>query len=350
MNLNEHRGVWVFAEQNEGRLRAVSLELLGKARDLANRLSVGLTAVLLGENVEKLCADLIHYGADRVLWADSAKLRYFSTDIYTRVIASAARELKPEIFLVGATHVGRDLAPRIARRLGTGLSADCTSLDTYEDTRLLQQTCRAFGGSLMVTIVTPKHRPQMATVRPGVMQPTQKSTGKGEIISIAVDIKDKDTRVSTLDVIKETRRGIELEEAEIVVAGGMGVGSAENFQMLGKLAEVLGGAVGASRNAVDAGWAPSDCMIGQTGKTVKPKLYIACGISGAVQHTVGMKDSEVIVAISKDRKAPIFEIADYAIVADLHQVIPLLIQELLRNKSAAEARIVSTRLYQKPEV
>jgi len=335
MSLNKHRGVWVFAEQNEGRLRRVSLELLGKGRELANRLGVELTAILLGENVGKLCADLIHYGADRVLWAISPKLRYFSTDIYTRVIASAATEHKPEIFLVGATYVGRDLAPRIARRLGAGLSADCVSLDIDEETRLLQQTCPAFGGSLMVTIVTPKHRPQMATVRPGVMQPLQKSTRKGETISIPVDIEDKDMRVSTLDVIKETRRGIELEQAEIIVAGGMGVGSAEDFKMLGRLAELLGGEVGASRDAVEAGWAPSDCMIGQTGKTVKPKLYIACGISGAVQHAVGMKDSEVIVAISKDRKAPIFEIADYGIVADLHQVIPLLIQELLRNKRAA---------------
>ncbi len=335
MNLNEHQGVWVFAEENEGRLRRVSLELLGKGRELANRLSVELTAVLLGENVEKLCADLIHYGADRVLWADSPNLRYYGTDPYTRVIASQAMEHKPEIFIIGATCVGRDLAPRIARRLGTGLSADCTSLDIGENTGLLQQTCPAFGGSLMVTIVTPKHRPQMATVRPGVMKPLQKSTRKGESISIPADIKDKDMRVSILDVIKETRRGIELEQTEIIVAGGMGVGSAENFQMLGKLAELLGGEVGATRDAVEAGWAPSGCMIGQTGKTVKPKLYLACGISGAVQHIVGMKDSELIVAISKDPKAPIFEITDYGIVADLHKVIPLLIQELLRNKRAA---------------
>jgi electron transfer flavoprotein alpha subunit len=350
MSLSEHRGVWVFAEQNEGRLRRVSLELLGKGRELADRLSVELTAILLGENVGKLCADLITHGADRVLWADSPKLRHFNTDIYTRVVATAAMEHKPEIFLVGATCVGRDLAPRIARRLGAGLSADCVSLDIDEKTTLLQQTCPAFGGQFMITIVTPRHKPQMATVRPGVMQPLQQGARRGETISIPADTEDKDMRVSTLTVVKEARRGIELEQAEIIVAGGMGVGSAENFQSIRELAEVLGGEVGASRDAVEAGWAPSDCMIGQTGKTVKPKLYIACGISGAVQHTVGMKDSEVIVAISKDRKAPIFEIADYGIVADLHQVVPLLIQELLRNKSATDPGIASSRVSLKPEV
>ncbi len=332
MSLNEYRGVWVFAEQNDGRLRRVSLELLGRGRELANRLSVDLTAILLGEKAGKLCTELIHYGADKVLWADSQELRHYRTDIYTRIIASQVMEHKPEILLIGATYVGRDLAPRIARRLGTGLSADCTSLDIDEGTRLLQQTCPAFGGKLMLTIVTPKHRPQMATVQPGVMQPLQKGTRKGEIISIPARIEDKDMRVSRLEVIEETRRGIGLEQAERIVSGGMGIGSAENFKMLGKLAELLGAEVGATRDAVEAGWAPSARMIGQTGKTVRPRLYIACGISGAIQHIVGIQDSELIVAISKDPKAPIFQIADYGIVADLHQVIPLLIQEFLRYK------------------
>lgn len=335
MSLDDYQGVWVFAEQKEGRLRRVSLELLGKGRELANKLSVDLAAILPGENVGDLCTELIDYGADKVLWADSPKLRDYSTDIYTRVIASAATEHKPEILLVGATYVGRDLAPRIARRLNTGLSADCTDLDIDGKTRLLLQTCPAFGGDFMISILTPKHRPQMATVRPGVMQPQQKSARKGEIISIPADIEDKDMRVSILNVVKETGRGIALEQADIIVAGGMGVRSAEDFIMLGKLAELLGAAVGATRDAVEAGWASSDRMIGQTGKTVRPKLYIACGISGAIQHIVGMQDSELIVAISKDPKAPIFQIADYGIVADLHQVIPLLTQELLRHKSGA---------------
>ncbi len=334
MSLNEYRGVWVFAEQNDGRLRRVSLELLGKGRELAHRLRVDLVAILLGEDAGKLCTELIDYGADKVLWADDPELRCYRTDTYTKIIASQIMEHKPEILLVGATYVGRDLAPRIARRLGTGLSADCTSLDIDEETRLLQQTCPAFGGNLMVTILTPKERPQMATVQPGVMQPLQKGARKGEIISIPADIEDKDMRVSRLRVIEETRRGIGLEQAERIVSGGMGIGSVENFKMLGKLAELLGAEVGATRNAVEAGWASSDRMIGQTGKTVRPTLYIACGISGAIQHIVGMKDSELTIAISKDPKAPIFQIADYGIVADLHQLIPLLIQELLRYKGA----------------
>jgi electron transfer flavoprotein alpha subunit len=335
MSLNEHRGVWVFAEQNEGRLRRVSLELLGKGKELADKLSVDLTAILLGQNVGKLCTDLVHYGADKVLWADSPNLAYYRTETYTRVIARRVMERNPEIFIIGATYMGTDLAPRVARRLVTGLSADCVGLDIDEETRLLLQTCPAFGGSYMVTIITPKHRPQMATVRPGVMQPLRKSTREGEVISIAADIEDKDMRVSTLKATEERRGAMAVEEAEIVVSGGMGLGSAEGFQMLSRLAELLGAQVGASRDAVEAGWADSDRMIGQTGKTVKPKLYLACGISGAVQHVVGMKDSELIIAICKDPKAPIFEIADYGIVADLHQVIPLLIEELLRDKGGA---------------
>ncbi|MBF7083000.1 electron transfer flavoprotein subunit alpha/FixB family protein [Desulfallas sp. Bu1-1] len=243
------------------------------------------------------------------------------------------RESKPEIFLVGATNLGRDLAPKVGRRLGTGLTADCTGLD-IDDEGMLLQTRPAFGGNIIATIVTPNHRPQMATVRPRVMVSLPRNEGRrGEVVKIPYKLDTMDLRVKVLDIVKEIKRGVNLEEADVIVAGGRGLGSAEGFKVLERLAGVLGGEIGASRDAVDAGWISHAHQIGQTGKTVRPKLYIACGISGTVQHTAGMKESDMIVAINTDPAAPIFEIADYGIVADLYQAVPALISAIESYKN-----------------
>ncbi len=331
--IDDYRGVWVLAEQRDGELRRVTLELLGKGRELADNLGVDLTALLLGQDVANLSQELINYGADRVFLAESPRLEYYRTDTYTRIIVHEIREHKPEIFIVGATYLGRDLAPRIAKRLDTGLTADCTELTIDQEKRLLVQTRPAFGGNIMASIVTPEHRPQMATVRPRVMKAvTRDASRNGEIIKIPVNIDEKDMRINILEIVKEARKGVNLEEADIIVAGGRGVGTPEKFKVLEELAQVLGAELGASRDVVDAGWISSTHQVGQSGKTVTPKLYICCGISGAVQHIAGMRDSEVIVAINKDPEAPIFQIADYGIVGDLHQVVPRLTEKLRRYK------------------
>jgi len=334
VDVKEYRGVWVLAEHREGELRRFTLELLGKGRELADILGVDLTAILLGQDVAKLSEELISYGADKVLLAESPKLAQYRTDTYTSMIVREVLERKPEIFLIGASYLGRDLAPRIAKRLDTGITADCTELGIDEEKRLLLQTRPAFGGNIIATIVTPEHRPQMATVRPRVMKAMDRDTSrKGEIIKIPADVGDKDMRVNILDTVKEARKAVNLEEADIIVSGGAGVGAPEKINVLEDLAQVLGAELGASRVIVDDGWISSTHQVGQTGKTVQPKLYIACGISGAVQHLAGMKESDVIVAINNDPEAPIFQIADYGIVADLHQVLPLLTKELEQYKS-----------------
>lgn len=325
----------MFAEQKEGRLRRVALELLGKGRELADILGAELTAFLLGYRVEGLGRELISYGADRVLLADDEILEYYRTDTYAGVITGQISRLKPEIFLAGATCVGMDLAPRIARRLDTGLTADCTDLGIDGDARLLLQTRPAFGGNIIATIVTPGHRPQMATVRPRVMKSLPADTGrKGDIVRVPVSPVAGDMRVKILDIVKEARKGSNLEEADIIVTGGRGVGAPEHFKLLEELAAVLGAGLGASRDVVDAGWISSVHQVGQTGKTVRPKLYIACGISGAVQHLAGMRDSEIIVAINSDPGAPIFQVADYGVVGDLHRVVPALTGALINYKSS----------------
>jgi electron transfer flavoprotein alpha subunit len=332
-NPDQYRGVWVFAEQRDGELRNVSLELLGKGRELADTLGVELTAILLGKNMDEKCQELISYGADSVIFGDDPRLKRYQTSVYTDIITDQIRKYEPEIIIMGATYLGRDLAPRIARRIGTGLTADCTDLEIDRKLRLLVQTRPAFGGNVIASIITPNHRPQMATIRPRVMQPLERDTSrKGKIIRVPVNIEDEDITVKILKIVKESRKRINLEEADIIVSGGRGIGTPEKFKVLEALAEVLGAEVGASRDVVDAGWIPSSHQVGQTGKTVRPKLYIACGISGAVQHIAGMKDSETIVAINTDPKAPIFEIADYGMVADLHQVVPLLTERLKQRK------------------
>jgi len=332
-DISSYRGVWVIAEQRHGKLMNVSLELISEGRKLADKLGEKLTAVLLGDNVSHLADFLIYQGADKVILAEHPLLLNYTTDAYSKVLYKLITERRPEIILIGATFIGRDLAPRLSARLGTGLTADCTKLEV-DDERKLLQTRPAFGGNLMATIITPNHRPQMATVRPGVMKKSEPDKSrKGEIEKVDVEIFEKDLRVVIERIVKEAKHVVNLEEAEVIVAGGRGLGSAEGFKLLEELADLLGGVVGASRAAVDSGWIHSSHQVGQTGKTVRPKLYIACGISGAIQHLAGMQGSHVIVAINKNPEAPIFKVADYGLVGDLYQIVPLLIEEIKKIKS-----------------
>ncbi|MBE3591852.1 MAG: electron transfer flavoprotein subunit alpha/FixB family protein [Thermoanaerobacter sp.] len=331
--MNEYKDIWVFAEQREQRLMNVSLEILGEARKLADKKGVKAYAVLVGYGVKGLADELIKYGADVVYVIDNPLLKNYTTEGYAKVIADLANEIKPEVILYGATYIGRDLAPRIASRLHTGLTADCTGLDIDEN-GLLLQIRPAFGGNLIATIICPERRPQMATVRPGVMKKAPKDEKrKGEIIEIQANIKEGDIRTQIFDIIKEAKSKVNIEEADIIVSGGRGVGGAEGFKLIQQLADALGGVVGASRAAVDAGWISSDHQVGQTGKTVRPKLYVACGISGAIQHIAGMGNAKTIVAINKNPDAPIFKVADYGIVGDLFKVVPALIEEIKRIKN-----------------
>lgn len=335
--MSEYKDIWVFVEQREQKLMNVSLEILGEARRLADKKGVKACAVLVGYEVKGLAEELIKYGADVVYVIDHPLLKNYTTDAYTKVICDLANSLKPEVILYGATYIGRDLAPRIAARMRTGLTADCTALDIDEN-GLLLQIRPAFGGNLIATIICPERRPQMATIRPGVMKKALIDEGRrGEVIEIKPVIEEKDIRTEIISIIKEARQKVNLEEADIIVSGGRGVGGPEGFKLIEELAEVLGGVVGASRAAVEAGWISSDHQVGQTGKTVRPKLYIACGISGAIQHIAGMGGAKTIVAINKNPDAPIFKIADYGIVGDLFKVIPALIEEIKEAKKKAMA-------------
>ncbi|MCG4578693.1 electron transfer flavoprotein subunit alpha/FixB family protein [Clostridium cochlearium] len=329
MELKDYRDVWVFIEQREGRIANVSLELLGEGRKIADKLGVKLKGILLGNKIEALAKDVVKYGADHVMYVDDKFLDIYSTEVYTRVISELVNKRKPEIILLGATTIGRDLAPRLAVRLKTGLTADCTSLDIEEETGNLLMTRPAFGGNLMATIVCEKHRPQMSTVRPGVMEKaTLDENRSGKVEKINFKLEEEDKKALVIDIIKKKKKEVALEEANIIVSGGRGLGDKEGFKLLKELADKLEGEVGASRGAVDSGWIDSEHQVGQTGKAVRPKLYIACGISGAVQHLAGMKESDCIVAINKDKDAPIFQIAHYGIVGDLYEVIPFIIKTL----------------------
>jgi len=328
-DINDFRGVWVFAEQSENRLARVSMELVGKGRELADKLGVDLTAFLLGESVEALAEELICYGADRVLLADDPVLKDYRSEIYTDIIAEQAMEERPEVIIVGASPIGRDLTPRLSFRVNAGCTADCTILDIDEENRLLVSTRPAFGGNVMATIICPDHRPQMSTVRPGVMPlPDKDETRKGEIIRLDPSIKEEDIQVEILESVRAKTDGVNIQEAERVVAVGMGAESEETVGRLKELAELLEAEIGASRLAVEAGWFDHDCQVGQTGKTIRPELYVACGISGAVQHTAGMSGSKIIIAINRDSNAEIFNFADYGIVGDLEKVVPAIIAEL----------------------
>lgn len=329
VNVDEYRGVWVFAEQRGGKLLNVAIELLGEGRKIADELGTELSAVLLGHNIDDVAETLIKYGADRVLYADSELLDVYTTEGYAKVIYDLIEEKKPEILLIGATNIGRDLGPRLSARVHTGLTADCTRLDVDKENRRLMMTRPAFGGNLMATILCPNHRPQMSTVRPGVMEKAKLvEDRKGTVEKIAPKLTDANIKAKVVDVVKSDKPVVALEEAPIIVSGGRGLGNQEGFKLIEELAEKLGGVVGASRATVDAQWIDQPHQVGQTGKTVRPGLYVACGISGAIQHLAGMQDSKCIVAINKDPNAPIFEVADYGIVGDLYEVIPALIEAL----------------------
>jgi len=340
-----YRGVWVFAEQKEGRIANVTFELLCEGRRLADKLGESLCAILLGDQVAKVARDLVCFGADKVYLAQSPQLAVFIEDSFTEVITGLIKVHKPNIVLLGATAIGRSLAPRVASRLETGLTADCTGLEIDPETRNLLQTRPAFGGNLMATIICPNHRPQMASVRPKVFKPAQRDQMRiGKIVRYDYKEHSLTQRAQLLAVVKETAETANIAQADIIVAAGRGLQDAENFEIIEQLAQVLGGAAGASRAIVDAGWAPYAHQVGQTGKTVRPKLYIACGISGAIQHLVGMQSSETIVAINKDPKAPIFDVADYCIVGDVLEVVPALTREIEKIQSTEQARPVVTNV------
>lgn len=338
-DIKEYRGVWVFMEHTEGEPAMVSWELLGVGAKLARSLGVKLCSVVIGDKVEDICQESFAYGASRVYLIDAPVFHYYRTETYYSAICYLVKKYKPEILLMGATGLGRDLAGAVATKLNTGLTADCTGLDIDEKGYLLQ-TRPAFGGNIMATIFTEHTRPQMATVRPHVMLLPEKDTSrKGEIVRESITIKEEDVATKVLEVVKDHGgECIDLAAAEVIVSGGRGMRDSENFGLLQKLADELGGVVGCSRAAVEAGWMPAERQVGQTGKTVRPKIYIACGISGAIQHLVGMQSSDVIIAINQDRYAPIFEVATYGIVGDVFQVVPAIIDHIreLRTKKAAK--------------
>ena len=329
----EYRGVWIFAEQRDGDMQKVSLELVGKGREIADKLGEKLTAVLLGYEVGNLSKTLIEYGADEVIVVDNQYLKKYTTDGYAKVMCDLIMDKKPEILFIGASYLGRDLGPRVAAILKTGLTADCTSLDIEEATGNLLMTRPAFGGNLMATIECPNHRPQMSTVRPGVfIVPCVDERRVGTIHKVETDLLEEDIRAKVVEVVKSLKDKVDLTEADIIVSGGRGVGSKEGFELLNKLAEALGGTIGGSRAVIDAGVLDKHLQVGQTGKTVRPKIYVACGISGAIQHLAGMQESEYIIAINKDDAAPIMKVADLAVVGDLYKIIPEMIKEINANK------------------
>lgn len=326
--LAEYKDVWVFCEQKKGVIQSVAYELLGKGRMLADELGVSLCAVLLGCRIKPRAEELIWRGADRVFFVDSPKLEDYQNEPYTAVLVKLVREHKPEILLCGATSTGRSLVSRVAVKIYAGLTADCTGLAIDKEKKLLLQTRPAFGGNVMATIICPRHRPQMATVRHKVMPEAKvDKKRKGEIIEQSFDDKQLLSRTKLLDIVDEIESTVNLAEADIIVSGGRGLQKPENFAIIEELAKTLGGAVGASRSAVDSGWIPYSHQVGQTGKTVCPKIYIACGISGQIQHLAGMQSSDIIVAINKDAHAPIFRVATYGIVGDLFEIVPLLTQK-----------------------
>ena len=336
--LAQYHDVWVFVEQTEGEPAKVSWELLGVGAELAKTLGVQLCAVVVGENVDNLCHEAFAYGAKKVYLLDEPVYKHYRTEPYLAAICFLTEKYKPEIILMGATGLGRDLAGAVATRLKAGLTADCTGL-SIDENRNLMQTRPAFGGNIMATILCTRTRPQMATVRPHVMQmPARKNGAAGEIIRDTFAPDEENIAVKVLEIIYDDSRtdAVDVSAADIIVSGGRGLMAKENFAMLQELADELGGVVGASRSAVDAGWVPPDRQVGQTGKTVRPRIYIACGISGAIQHLVGMQDSDLIIAINRDKDAPIFEVATFGLVGDLFKIVPALtcqIRELKQGKS-----------------
>ncbi|MBR3574829.1 MAG: electron transfer flavoprotein subunit alpha/FixB family protein [Lachnospiraceae bacterium] len=348
MSLEEYKDVYVFAQQVDGEISGISFELLGKAKDLAAALGQKVVAVLMGYNVKGLADSLAEYGADKVIVVDDKELEVYRTEPYAHGLASVINEFKPEIMLVGATAIGRDLGPTVSARVATGLTADCTQLDigdfplvaipgkeSEQKHNQLLMTRPAFGGNTIATIACPNNRPQMATVRPGVMQKIEPISGaKAEVVDYNPGFTPNDRYVTVREVVKAVSNTVDIMNAKILVSGGRGVGSPENFKILEDLAAVLGGEVSCSRAVVDSGWKPKDLQVGQTGKTVRPHVYFAIGISGAIQHVAGMEESDIIIAINKDEDAPIFDVADYGIVGDLNKIVPELTEAL--KKAIAE--------------
>lgn len=332
MNKSNYKHVFVFAEQRDGQIQPVALELLGKARDLADVLGEKVVAAFLGSNITDKAKDLIAYGADEVIVMDNPLLKDYITEEYSQAIYQLIEAFRPSIFLLGATTIGRDLGPRLSARLETGLTADCTKLEISEDTKELMMTRPAFGGNLMATIMCTEHRPQMSTVRPGVMQKRDRDDSRqGTVIPFEPKIDTSKIKVKLIENVKENKGTVDITEAKILVSGGRGVGNAAGFEKLQELADVLDAQVSSSRAMVDAGIMPHDRQVGQTGKTVRPDLYIACGISGAIQHLAGMEESDFIIAINKDKFAPIFNVADIGIVGDVNKVVPLLTERLKKE-------------------
>ncbi|HBF7605017.1 electron transfer flavoprotein subunit alpha/FixB family protein [Clostridioides difficile] len=331
INLNDYNGVWVIGEQREGKINPVTIELIGEGRKLADQLGKELAVVIAGYEVEKEVKELLHYSVDKVYYINDPLLKDFTTDGYAISIANLIERKKPEVVLVGATSIGRDIAPRIAGKVGTGLTADCTKLKIDSTDNKLLQTRPAFGGNLMATIVCPKNRPQMSTVRPGVMAKAVRNESETGILEVVTpELTEKMIRTRLVEILPQEKKSVNLTDARIIVSGGRGLKRAEGFELIKELADKLGAEIGASRAAVDSGWIEHSHQVGQTGTTVRPELYIACGISGAIQHLAGMSDSKYIVAINKDAKAPIFSICDYGIVGDLYEIIPEMIESLNR--------------------
>lgn len=332
MNISDYKDVYVFIEQRDGKIQNVALELLGKARQLADALDEKVVAILCGHEVTPLAKECIAYGADRVLVIDAPELARYTTEPYAQAVHQVIRERRPAIVLFGATTIGRDLGPRLSARVETGLTADCTGLDISEERNLLM-TRPAFGGNLMATIVCKDHRPQMSTVRPGVMPMCPRDDNRnGEIETFTVQFEPGRFKVRVKEVVKQDKDTIDITEAKVLISGGRGVGNAEGFAMLGQLAEALDAEVSSSRAMVDAGIISHDRQVGQTGKTVRPDLYMALGISGAIQHLAGMEESDCIIAVNKDKFAPIFGVADLGIVGDLKKIVPLLTRRLQTGK------------------
>ena len=332
---NLYRGVWVYAEQRHGVIHKVSYELLNKGKHLAKELGTTVSVVLIGDNIKAKAQEFIDRGADKVYVCDDPILLEFQDEPYASVFSQLIEKEKPEIILIGATDIGRSFTPRIAAKIKTGLTADCISLEVDVQTRNLKQTRPAFGGSVMATIVTSEHRPQMSTVRHKVFKEAKMEEGQtGEIVDFKIDIKTIINRTKFLGFVKDESSVVDISDADIIVAGGRGVGSAEGFKVLKELADLLGGAVGASRAAVDYGWIPYSHQIGQTGKTVSPKVYIACGISGHIQHTVGI-NADIIIAINKDSSCTMMKTATYALEGDMHEIIPNIIREIKSCKCSS---------------
>ena len=348
MNLEEYKGVYVFAQQVDNEISSIAFELLGKAKDLAKDLSTDVTAVLIGSGVKGLADQLAEYGADKVIVVDDPELKDYRTEPYAHALASVINNYKPEIMLVGATAIGRDLGPRVSARVATGLTADCTVLEIGDFPlqavpgqeqlhNQLLMTRPAFGGNTIATIACPYNRPQMATVRAGVMQKIEPIKGaKANVEEFNPGFTPDNKYVEILDIVKSVAETVDIMDAKILVSGGRGVGSPENFKILEDLAEVLGGTVSCSRAVVDSGWKPKDLQVGQTGKTVRPNVYFAIGLSGAIQHVAGMEESDIIIAINKDADAPIFDVADYGVVGDLNKIVPKLTEALKAEIAAAK--------------